>query len=179
MAVGIWKPLVATLVAVAALAAPALGANSAPTRSSVAYDALETGVVAEINVLRRRHGLAPVRISRPLTAAAHSHSQAMTARGFFSHDSANGAPFWQRIQRHYGSRGYQSWAVGENLAWASPSIDAAQTMRMWLNSPAHRRVLLTAKWREVGLAAVTAQAAPGAFGGLQVTVITADFGVRR
>jgi uncharacterized protein YkwD len=50
---------------------------------------------------------------------------------------------------------------------------------MWLNSPSHRRTLLTAEWREIGLGAVHVASAPGAYGGREVTILTADFGVRR
>lgn len=167
------------MIAVAAFATPALGAPSAGSGRSVSYDALETRVVAEINTLRRRHGLAPLRVSRPLTLAAETHGAAMASGGFFSHDSRDGTPFWKRIHRYYGSSGYGLWSVGENLAWASPRIDAAQTLRMWIDSPGHRRVLLTPKWREVGIAAARVQAGRGVYGGLPVTVITADFGVRR
>ena len=50
---------------------------------------------------------------------------------------------------------------------------------MWLNSPPHRANLLQPKWREIGLGGVHAASAPGAFGGLPATILTADFGVRR
>ena len=166
------------MIAASALATPAVAAPSSSGRSA-SYDSLETGIVSEINTLRRRHGLAPLRVSRPLTLAAEAHGGAMATRGFFSHTSGDGTPFWKRIERYYGSSGYGLWSVGENLAWAAPSIDAATTVRMWMNSPGHRRVLLTPKWREVGLAAVRVQAGPGVYGGRPVTVVTADFGVRR
>jgi hypothetical protein len=50
---------------------------------------------------------------------------------------------------------------------------------MWLNSPPHKKNLLTARWREVGLSAVHVLSAPGTFGSREVTIVTADFGVRR
>jgi uncharacterized protein YkwD len=50
---------------------------------------------------------------------------------------------------------------------------------MWLRSRPHRRNLLTPRWREIGLSAVHVAAAPGFFGGRTVTIVTADFGVRR
>jgi len=49
---------------------------------------------------------------------------------------------------------------------------------MWMASPEHRANLLTARWRQVGLSAVHVAAAPGTFNGLDVTIVTADFGVR-
>ena len=175
-------------VAVCAVAAPALGASWAPRHpakprslasASATLSQFEQGVVAGINSFRARHGLAPLRVSRPLSVAADGHSRSMAARGFFEHESADGTAFWKRIERYYGSRGFRYWAVGENLAWQSPVMDPEDAVDMWIKSPPHRRVMLTAKWREVGLAAVRAQAAPGVYDGLPVTIVTADFGVRR
>jgi uncharacterized protein YkwD len=144
-----------------------------------AVPSLESSVLSEINALRRTHGRAPLRLSVSLSAAAAAHSRSMGARGFFEHASADGTPFWQRIERHYGRRGFSYWAVGENLLWASHGVDAAATLKMWLGSPPHRANLLTPRWREIGLSAVRVPVAPGAFSGLDVTIVTADFGVRR
>src|SRR5918992_1246180 len=82
--------------------------------------ALAAAVLAEVNALRASKGLAPLRWSQPLATAARAHSSAMASRGFFSHTSRDGTAFWKRVQRHYRSRGYSYWSVGENLLWSSP-----------------------------------------------------------
>jgi uncharacterized protein YkwD len=46
-----------------------------------------------------------------------------------------------------------------------------------MNSPEHRANILDPNWREIGISAQHA-AAPGTYKGLEVTVITTDFGVR-
>ena len=46
-------------------------------------------------------------------------------------------------------------------------------------SPEHRANILTARWREIGVSAVHVAAAPGVYHGLDVTIVTTDFGVRR
>jgi uncharacterized protein YkwD len=46
-------------------------------------------------------------------------------------------------------------------------------------SPGHRAVLLSPRWRQVGIGILVRDNAPGVFGGRSVTVLTADFGVRR
>ena len=102
----------------------------------------------------------------------------MVTKGFFSHNSANGANFGTRVRKWYSPKGYRSWSAGENLLWRSPDVDAAAAVQMWMESPPHRANLLRAGWREVGLGAVHAFAAPGSYGGLEVTVVTADFGAR-
>jgi uncharacterized protein YkwD len=173
-----WKPLLALSLALLALAAPTSAAGT-PPRTISAVNALEAGVLLELNAVRARHKLAPLRSSSSLSAAANVHSKAMAERGFFSHSSADGSSFWKRVQGYYGSAGYGYWSVGENLLWKSPAIDAGEAVKMWLDSPPHRKNLLGPQWREVGLAAVRVVAAPGTYEGLDVTIVTADFGVRR
>jgi uncharacterized protein YkwD len=46
-------------------------------------------------------------------------------------------------------------------------------------SASHRRSLLSRTWREVGVAAVHVESAPGEFEGEPATLITLDLGVRR
>jgi uncharacterized protein YkwD len=164
--------------ALAALAVGAVGAGAAtkPSRTVGAADALERGVLAELNAVRKAHGLVPLRFSRPLTRAADAHSRAMGVHGFFRHDSRDGSPFWQRVQRFYGRTA--GWSVGENLLWSTTGIDARKAMRLWLASPGHRKNILTARWREIGISAVTVPSAPGVFGGRDVVIVTTDFGVR-
>jgi uncharacterized protein YkwD len=157
-------------------AAPAGATSQAP---ATAMSALEQGVLADVNALRRDHGLASLRLSTKLTAAARAHSFEMAKRGYFGHDSADGSSFDKRIVRYYPLRGTHYWSVGENLLWSSPDVDAAGALNMWIDSPEHRRILLTTRWREIGLSAVHVMAAPGTYGGREVTIVTADFGVRR
>lgn len=173
-----WKSLAAGLLVALALAVPATAANTVGTGEVVRVESLEASVLAEINVVRARHGLGPLRASSALEAAASSHSQAMVRRGFFTHESADGSDFSLRVKRYYQPKGFSRWAVGENLLWYSPQVDARRAVAMWLASPPHRANLLDRDWKEVGLSAVHAAAAPGAFRGLEVTILTADFGVR-
>lgn len=70
------------------------------------------------------------------------------------------------------------WAVGENLLWSSPRIGSRRAVGLWMASPEHRSIMLTAGWHDVGCAAVHRHTAPGVFAGLPVTVVTCDFGVR-
>jgi hypothetical protein len=154
-----------------------VGALLLPT---AAFTAPLTGVglLHDVNALRRAHGLAPLRLSAQLTAAAAQHSREMAADGYFAHASFNGQAFWQRIRKWYrpGDRGL--WSVGENLLWSSPDVTAVGAIKIWMASPAHRANLLRPRWREVGFAAVHVARAPGAFRRLEVTILTADFGVR-
>jgi uncharacterized protein YkwD len=153
--------------------------SPAGASSDTSTAALEQGVLAQINALRKQHGLAPLRLSSRLTAAARQHSVEMASRGYFSHDSANGSSFDKRIARFYPMGNSRYWAVGENLLWSSPSVDPPSALNMWFNSPEHRKNMLNARWREIGLSAVHVPSAPGTYSGREVTVVTSDFGVRR
>jgi uncharacterized protein YkwD len=150
----------------------------APARPTAALRVLELEIVTRINHQRTERGLRPLRLSRGLMAAASYHSQQMGQLGFFEHESPGGAPFWRRIQRFYPAhRGY--WSVGENIFWESPETTAGSAVHEWMDSPPHRQNILAREWREIGIGAVHVAAARGAFGGRSVTIVTADFGVRR
>jgi uncharacterized protein YkwD len=166
--------LVAVLVSAAA---PSSG--SARVRGKQAPAAqLQVALLAQINSFRAVHGLTQLRVATGLTTAAGAHSAQMARLGFFSHNSANGQSFSQRLAHSYTPSGFRSWSVGENLVWGGPDIGAARALRLWLASPPHRAILLTARWREIGLGAVHAVSAPGVYGGRPATIVTADFGAR-
>ena len=169
---------VAVALAIVGLSVAVSPAGATPNHPATAMSSLEQGVLSDINALRRQHGLAPLRLSTRLSAAARQHSEEMAARGYFSHDSANGSTFDKRIARYYPIGGSRYWSVGENLLWSSPDVDAGGALSMWWNSPEHRKNMLTARWREIGLSAVHVPAAPGTYGGREVTIVTTDFGVR-
>jgi uncharacterized protein YkwD len=168
--------LVAVLGCALALAGTALGAKR---NARVGNASLAVQVLGAVNQVRVQHGLVPLKLSSALSAAALQHANEMAHDGYFSHDSANGSSFWKRVQRYYASNGFGFWSVGENLLWSSPDVDATGAIKMWMESPEHRANLLTPRWREIGLAAVHQAAARGSFHGLDVTIVAADFGVRR
>ena len=172
-----------SIAVLAVLPLLSLGAGTAtaagtPVRTVSAANRFESQVLVELNAVRRDHRLLPLRASRALELAADSHSQEMGTFGFFSHSSRNGSAFWKRIQRFYGAPSDGSWAVGENLLWSTTGIDAGRALELWMASPGHRKNILTASWREIGLSAVTVPGAPGVYGGRDVVIITTDFGVR-
>jgi uncharacterized protein YkwD len=171
-----WGGVLAGLLAALVIAAPVGATGSA---GIVSMDALDNSIVAQINVVRRSQGLPLVRLNPQLHRAAGAHSRAMATYGFFAHESRDGTVFWKRIKRDYSESGFRTWSVGETLALSSAGLDAAGTVRMWLNSPPHRKVLLGPTWREIGVSAVRVYSAPGDFEGDDVTLVTADFGIRR
>ena len=139
---------------------------------------LESAVLAEINRIRAKAGIYRLRLSRPLANAAASHSREMAEGGYFEHMSIHGLSFWHRIARFYRPKRWRHWAVGENLAWTTDA-EPAEVVSSWLESPGHRANLMSRRWREIGLGAISVPLAAGIYGGSDVTILTADFGVRR
>jgi len=170
------KRLLLIGLVMALAAAPAAFAQRI-TAGQASIQALDAGVLVQVNAIRTAHGLLPLKPNAMLAVAAAQHSTEMLADGYFAHNSNNGAPFWNRLARYWGTAS-NGWSVGENLLWSSPGVDPSAALRMWMTSPEHRKNILTARWREIGIAAVHAESAPGTFGGRPVTIITTDFGVR-
>ena len=158
----------------AAVAAPAHVEH--PTTRAAAFG---EEILATLNRVRLANGLIPLRRSSGLTAAARQHSSEMARYGYFAHTSPNWPNVAARIARFYPRAGRASWAVGENLLWSTSDLDAAAALELWLRSPGHRRTILTPRWRELGVGVVRTASAPGVYGGRDVVIITADFGVRR
>jgi uncharacterized protein YkwD len=169
--------VLASLLALVAVAAPA--ALSARSSSSTTLASLESGVLRQLNAVRADHGLAALRDSSRLDAAATEHSREMAEDGYFQHSSFDGTSFATRIEHWYPTTGYRSWTVGENLLWSSPTVDPARALDLWMRSPEHRANILNPTFREIGVGAVHASAAGGSYRNLPVTIITTDFGVRR
>ena len=139
---------------------------------------LANSIVSELNTARTQRALRPLRPNAQLRAAAYRHSAEMLTHAYFSHASSDGGSFSKRVTRFYRPPRHGAYAIAENLLWRSPSVSANQVVSLWLESPEHRSILLSPRWRDVGVAAVHAAHESGAFGGAPVTMVTADFGVR-
>src|SRR5919201_750337 len=86
------------VLALAAVAASPTSARQQAPRTIAARNALEAGVLGQINTLRRQHGLAPLRLNVRLRAAADAHSTSMASSGLFAPTSADGTAVWRRGQ---------------------------------------------------------------------------------
>lgn len=173
---------VASLALLALSLAPA--ASAAPVVS--AKNTLERNLVARINIVRRNHGLRPLRVVPRLEDAAHRHAVSMAYTSYFRHDlftpsrARTWTPFGTWIRWFWPGPGYGSWSAGENLAWGAPDISAAQAVRRWMRSPGHRANILHPAWRNVGLAAVHREDPVAYFASWdEVTIVVAEFGRRR
>ncbi|CAA9539090.1 MAG: hypothetical protein AVDCRST_MAG79-1685 [uncultured Thermoleophilia bacterium] len=131
---------------------------------------VERQVVEALNEVRARHGLGALRVAPGLVQAARSHSRDMLLRDYFSHPSLGGPDFGDRVRRHHPAP-----VVGENLAWGTGRLRApAAVVRMWMDSPPHRAIILDREFRVVGVGRSF-----GTFRGhRRAAVFTADFASR-
>jgi uncharacterized protein YkwD len=135
-------------------------------------DQREKAMIRGINHERARYGLASVRASRALNRAADYHSREMLLGNYFAHSSRDGGPFDARVRRYTHPR-----ALGETLAMLGGGCgrgSAQRVVRMWMNSPGHRAILLSSRYRRVGLAKRV-----GSLGSTHACVVTADFASKR
>jgi uncharacterized protein YkwD len=134
-------------------------------------------IIDALNEARTADGLPALANSAALDAAARAHAVSMARRGYFTHDSADGTPFWRRIAAFYPAGGFARWQVGETLYWSRPGPTAASVVAAWLGSAEHRDVLL-GNWAQIGVAIVRVSSAPGLFDGQATVIAVADFGMR-
>jgi uncharacterized protein YkwD len=164
------------LVAAIAVDGTATAADR-PTCPSAATD--RAAIVCEINAARAEAGRGRVRSRPALVAAARAHSADMVQRGYFAHESPEGAGPADRAQRAGYMRGADEWQVGEVLLWSrGEPLTAARAVELWLGSPGHKRILLARRYREVGAGPV-AGAPMGDPGQQPATTVTVVFGRRR
>jgi len=173
-------PVVAVALMTNALAS---SASAGPARASASVSvtrvtSLEGSLIRQINLVRGTRGLHRLTRSNALSRTAVGHSVAMATYGFFAHESADGKPFWHRVEQTY-TRRTRGWTVGENLAmFGGAPPTAADIVQAWLASPPHRANLFRAIFREAGVGIVFNPTAGGVFGGEPTWVVTLDVGRR-
>ena len=119
---------------------------------------LELKVHAGINAERVKNGGAPLKWGEQLAAVAPAHSDDMTGRVYFSHDTPEGLGASDRIDRAgYSCRKSSHYGVAENIAIETSlgNLDqaAAEAVKGWMNSPGHRTNLLGRQYDRTGIGA--------------------------
>jgi uncharacterized protein YkwD len=93
----------------------------------------ERNLLRAVNDARAAHGLVRVRFRWPLQDRAHRYARTLLATDTFVHSSLPPG-------------------VGENLAYGNIWLmRPRRVVRMWLNSPPHRRILLWRAARRAGV----------------------------
>ncbi len=117
----------------------------------------QTDPVAEmlnrVNTMRLTQGLPPYALSSALTAAAERHSQDMAATGRVDHVGSDQSSYRDRIL----AAGYGQWnfsPIVNELIYGGTG-GAAIAFDWWMSSDTQRGPILSTRYREIGLAAVT------------------------
>jgi uncharacterized protein YkwD len=155
------------------------GAITVPAQKGkphITVSELEKRIHQLINEERQKHGLSALEWNGVLSKIARKHSSDMAKRNYFSHNSPEGHDFLYR----YKQEGYScSLAVDERIylgaenifqnnlydrieyvndvpyyEWRSREKIAETTVQGWMNSPGHRKNILTPHWKTEGIGVV-------------------------
>ena len=101
---------------------------------------------------REQVGARPAHKVRRLQTSARRKAGDLLRCQEFSHTACGRDTFYwfKRV-------GYMDgiWGVGENLAWGTGELGSARAMMSaWLESPAHRQILLNRQFRQIGIGLV-------------------------
>jgi uncharacterized protein YkwD len=142
------------ILGLSVLAALAVCALPSPTSA-----APRASMAAEINSVRQAHGLRPLRLSGSLNRSSSRYARRLLRADWFGHASRiHASPRFrvlgEVLEMHRGRRARVRGAL-----------------RAWLRSPGHRAVLLSPRFRWVGLGVDT-----GRFRGRTTTIWVGQFG---
>ena len=166
------------LALLVALAVFILAALAAPALAGTQLNPYEQQLAKYVNQERAKKDLPKLKVHASLVTAARAHAADMGTQKYFQHDSLDGSTFADRmVAAGYDREGYRNWRAGENIAWGSglysaPSLIVAQ----WMDSPAHRAVILSKSFKEIGVGAVSTEG----YGSVEGVVwfFTIDLGAR-
>jgi hypothetical protein len=106
----------------------------------------EQEVVDLVNAERRKVGAAPLIVNYSLMEAAWNHNEFMVRTGNFCHNGCGDGTVGERID----ATGYRWTTYGENIARGQRNPVAV--MNAWMNSAGHRRNILNAGFKDIGVA---------------------------
>ncbi len=124
---------------------PGTGPDGQADGPAAGGNAMQQEALRRVNEARRSHGCPPVAVNGRLIEAARRHAADMASRGYFAHRSPNGENAGDRVA----DSGYDWETYGENIARGQNS--AAEVVDAWLDSPSHRKNILTCAHSEVGV----------------------------
>ncbi len=137
------------------------GSSSAPGRSAsfktrpsagthpLQEDLTSSEVLRLTNVTRSEHGIPELKESFLLNAVAVDRARDMFEKQYFDHVSPTGEKAADIAQKV----GYRYKMIGENIA-AGAFITNQKIINGWMQSPGHRKNLLSGQFEEIGVAVV-------------------------
>ena len=152
---------------------------AAPALASTSLNHYEKQLFRLVNKQRAKHGLAVLHLNQKLTNSTRAHSADMGEQKYFSHNSPDGETWSSRIVRYgYKRNGCSYWKAGEDIYYGAGVYSApVAVIDAWMKSKAHRAVILTRTFRDVGVGAVKTDDGYGNIDG-PVWFFTIDLGRR-
>jgi uncharacterized protein YkwD len=134
-----------------------IGQSHPGTKGSlVTLMGVEETVFTLTNDLRQRHGLPVLLKDSNCQVAARSHSADMLSRNYFSHTDPEGRSVQGRLPANQAIR---LW--GENI-WTGRGYNPGQVQHLartimagWMNSPGHRKNILSPSYTHLGVGVIT------------------------
>lgn len=105
-------------------------------------------MLRQVNRVRARAGVRPLRLNASLMQAARRHSQDQAHLHRMTHTGSNGSDPAARTRQ----AGYRGGGTAENVASSQRTV--AQVMDAWIRSPIHYRNLVNPQLRDFGAAVV-------------------------
>ena len=138
---------------------------SAGTNGTTKEKQAEMEVHRLINLEREKHGLEALGYDEKLASIAKSHSKDMASSGYFSHDTPEGLDPTDRASKADYVCRYQIGnliysGIGENIHMvqgstiaflSSPESIAEMAVLGWMDSPGHRKNILTSNFSNEGI----------------------------
>ena len=106
-------------------------------------------ILALINDVRAKNGLAALTLEPRLSAAAQAHSEDMACMDYIDHTGSDGSNWADRVK----AAGYKYSYVSENIYAGDPAFggDAQGAFDWWMNSKIHRDNILSPKITQIGI----------------------------
>ena len=128
------------------------------TRTAETLSAVERLTHEGINGQRTTNGGRSLSWDGKLAKVARAHSDDMTRRDYFSHDTPEGLGPTDRLhQAGLNCRKGYRYGIAENIAIemasGNPDRIATKAVQSWMNSPGHRRNLLGRQYATTGIGA--------------------------
>jgi uncharacterized protein YkwD len=139
-----------------AVVAPACAGADVPATAASAA-ATRAAIVCLIDAERAPRHRPALRRNPRLQAAAQKFARSLDADRPLTHGGAGGSTPLTRIADAGYARGADGFSAAETLGRSKGSLATpAARVAAWLGSPSTRRLLLSAKYRDVGVGVVTA-----------------------
>jgi uncharacterized protein YkwD len=163
----------ALLVVLLALGSPASGAASGPRASASvvacpdadvapgAHNAalVDAATLCLMNQLRAARGMRPLRLNVALARIASGQARDMVRGHYFADQSLTGRSPLARIMAsgyvaHTAHAASMRLLTAQNIGFGTgPNATPTGIVHAWMLSPPHRRIMLTAAYRDVGVGA--------------------------